>query len=73
MTFYVVSALGTVALITSIILGGLGAYELIRAGRIGDWRISTKHHKFNWQSLLALAGAVLLVVSAFLGHPKPAS
>jgi hypothetical protein len=69
--FYVVNALGTTALIVSIIVGGLGAYELIRAGRVGEWRISTRHQKFNWQSLLALGGAVLVVVSAFLATRNP--
>jgi predicted NodU family carbamoyl transferase len=71
LAFYVVSGFAAAALILSIIFGGLGAYELISAGRSGDWRISTRHRKFNVQSLLALIGALLVVLSAFLGDAKP--
>jgi hypothetical protein len=70
--FYVVSASGTALLIGSVLLGGAGMDEIVRAGANGNWKIRTRYGKFNWQALLALAGTVLVVVSAFLGDPKPA-
>src|SRR4051812_8880661 len=68
--FYAVSAAGTAALIISIIVGGRGIYEIIGNGAKGTWAISTRHGKFNVQSVLALIGTVLVVASAFLGDAK---
>jgi hypothetical protein len=71
MSFYIVGACGTVALILSILFGGAGVYEIIRAGARGDWKVTTRHGKFNIQSWLALIGTVLVIASAFLGDAKP--
>jgi hypothetical protein len=71
--FYVVSGVGLLALVLSVIVGGKGIYEIIEGGAGGDWKISTKRRKFEIQSLLALGGAMLVVASAFLGDPKEAA
>jgi hypothetical protein len=71
--FKSVSIVATVMLVVSILLRGRGAFELIQAGARGDWRVKTRRGLFNWQALLTLAGATLVVVSAFLGTPKPAT
>lgn len=68
--FYGVSAAGTAALILSIVVGGLGIYEIALAGASGNWKVTTRHGKFNVQAILALVGSVLVVISAFLGHAK---
>jgi hypothetical protein len=69
--FYVVSACAVGALLLSIIVGGRGVAEIIGKGYHGTWLIRTKRHKFNAQAILTLLGAILVVVSVFLGDPKP--
>ena len=66
-----VSGVGTLALVSSIIFGGSGIYEIARAGVSGEWKVHTRHGQFNLQSILALLGTVLVVVVAFLGNAKP--
>lgn len=68
--FYWISGIAVVSLALSIILGGLGINEIIRAGATGGWKIDTKSGRFNKQAVLALFGAILVVVSAFLGTPS---
>jgi len=67
----VVTGAGTLALVSSIVFGGLGIYEIALAGARGQWKVETRYGKFNLQSILALLGTVLVVVSAFLGNAKP--
>jgi hypothetical protein len=69
--YYVVGGLGTCALVGSILVGGAAIYEIISAGFVGDWRITTRGRSFNTQALLALLGVILVIVSAFLGDTKP--
>jgi nitrogen fixation/metabolism regulation signal transduction histidine kinase len=68
--FYIVSVAGTLVLILSIILGGQGMDEIIKSGARGAWKVRTSGRKFNLQSILALLGAILVVISAFLGNVK---
>ncbi len=70
MPFYITTGLGGLALISSVIVGGWGIYEIAVAGAKGRWTVRTKGGKFNMQSVLALLGAILVVTSAFLGDPK---
>jgi hypothetical protein len=69
--FYVVALGGAAALIGSIVLGGLGVYEIASAGARGKWKVTTEGRKFDLQSLLALFGTALVITSAFLGDAKP--
>lgn len=69
--FYVISGLGAACLIGSVILGGRGIWEIVGNGFEGNWDINPRNQKFNVQALLALAGTIFVVASAFLGHPKP--
>jgi hypothetical protein len=69
-SFYAVGGAGTACLVLSIILGGRGIWEIIQAGSGGNWEISPRNQKFNWQAILALAGTLLVVASALLGQPK---
>ena len=69
--FYVVSFIGLAFLVSSIILGGRGIYEIVKSGYEGHWKIETKHRSFNYQAVFALLGAILVVASALLGCPKP--
>jgi hypothetical protein len=68
--FLFTSMAALVAFVGSLVMGGQGIYELIKGGAKGEWGIRTRKKKFEWQSALALAGAVLLVWSAFLGQTK---
>jgi hypothetical protein len=71
--FYAASALGAAALVSSIVVGGKGISEIIARGWAGDWQVRTRRGMFKLQSWLALAGAALVVLSAFLGDTKPAA
>jgi hypothetical protein len=68
--FFVVNAVGLVALVFSIIFGGRGIYEIVKSGYEGEWRIKTRHRDFNCQAILVLLGTILVVVSSLLGCPK---
>jgi hypothetical protein len=71
-SFYAVSAMATAALIGSVLFGGRGIWELTASGADGHWKIRTSKHLFEKQAVLALFGVTLVIVSAFLGHSKPA-
>lgn len=68
--FYMIAALGWLALMTSMFIGGRGIAQEYKSGFSGDWQEKASGNKFAYQTLLALVGVTLVFASAFVGTPK---
>lgn len=71
---YILSGAATLVLVASIIVGGVAISQVTTEGGRGNWTFKTprgEFSKFNAQTLLVLAGAVLVIASVFTGtNPK---
>jgi hypothetical protein len=69
--FITCSVSATLLLLVSAMLGSRGVSKVYRPGYAGQWNADAGKEYFSLQALAGGIGLLLIVISTFLGDPKP--
>jgi hypothetical protein len=70
-SFITVAVIAALMLVMSAILGSVGVSKVYKPGYSGTWNVEAGKGYFSGQAITGFLGLLLVVVSAFVGDPKP--